>query len=82
MLINLLENATKYSAPGSPIDVSAVSRDGEIETEVPDRGPKVSQATGRRTDLNPRRASLSTKSLVMGGFPQPVSQVLPSIRNR
>ena len=33
----------------------------------------MSHATGRRTVLNPRRARLSTNSLVMGGFPQPVS---------
>src|SRR5215471_12320991 len=36
----------------------------------------VSQATGRRTVLNPRCARLSTNSLVIGGFPQPVSQLV------
>src|SRR3954470_23731952 len=36
----------------------------------------VSQATGRRTVLNPRRARLSTNCLVTGGFPQPVSQLV------
>lgn len=41
VLTNLLENATKYTPQGSPIDVSAVSRDGEVETEVADRGPGV-----------------------------------------
>src|SRR5665213_419107 len=37
---------------------------------------KVSQATGRRTVLCLRCARLLTNSLVMGGFPQPVSQVV------
>ena len=36
----------------------------------------VSQATGRRTVLKPRWARLWTYSLVMGGLPQPVSQVV------
>jgi two-component system sensor histidine kinase KdpD len=43
VLINLLENATKYTPPGSPIDVTAVSRDGEVETEVADRGPGIAK---------------------------------------
>ncbi len=48
VLINLLENATKYSPPGSPIDIRAVVRPGPgkgdkgaIEVEVADRGPGV-----------------------------------------
>jgi K+-sensing histidine kinase KdpD len=41
VLINLLENATKYTPAGSPIDVSAVARDGEVQTEVADRGPGI-----------------------------------------
>ncbi len=42
VLINLLENAAKYSPPGSPIEVSA-SRSGrsEVAIEVADRGPGV-----------------------------------------
>ncbi len=44
VLVNLLENATKYTPAGSPIDVSALLRDGEVETEVADRGPGVAKA--------------------------------------
>ena len=43
VLINLLENATKYTPAGSPIDVAARTRDGEIEVEVADRGPGIAQ---------------------------------------
>lgn len=38
VLINLLENAAKYSPPGSTIDVSASAGDREIVVEVADRG--------------------------------------------
>jgi two-component system sensor histidine kinase KdpD len=41
VLINLLENATKYTPAGSPIDISARTSDGEVEVEVADRGPGV-----------------------------------------
>jgi two-component system sensor histidine kinase KdpD len=38
VLLNLLENAAKYSPPGAPIEVSAAARDGELVVEVADRG--------------------------------------------
>lgn len=38
---NLLENAIRYSPPGSPIKVSARARDGMIAIEVVDHGPGV-----------------------------------------
>ncbi len=38
VLINLLENATKYSPPGTEIDISARARDADVEVEVSDRG--------------------------------------------
>ncbi|HVX61607.1 MAG TPA: sensor histidine kinase KdpD [Pirellulales bacterium] len=38
-LINLLENAAKYSPPGTPIDVHARQEEGKIIVEVHDRGP-------------------------------------------
>ena len=44
VLINLLENATKYTPPGSPLDVVARARDAEVEIEVADRGPGVDKA--------------------------------------
>jgi len=48
VLTNLLENATKYTPPGSPIDVSAVLRDGEVEAEVSDRGPGIAEGDAAR----------------------------------
>jgi two-component system, OmpR family, sensor histidine kinase KdpD len=41
VLINLLENATKYTPPGSPIDVDARVQDGDVLVEIADRGPGV-----------------------------------------
>jgi two-component system sensor histidine kinase KdpD len=41
VLINLLENATKYTPAGSPLDISARTTNGEVEVEVADRGPGV-----------------------------------------
>ncbi len=42
MLANLLQNAVKYSPPGTPIGVSARQNDdGELELRVDDEGPGV-----------------------------------------
>jgi signal transduction histidine kinase len=38
---NLLENALRYSAPGTPVEVSGRVRDGLIEVSVVDHGPGV-----------------------------------------
>ncbi len=38
VLINLLDNAHKYSLPDSPIDIRARTIDGQVEIEVADRG--------------------------------------------
>ena len=39
VLINLLDNSTKYSPAGSPIDIRVEPREAEILLEVLDRGP-------------------------------------------
>jgi two-component system sensor histidine kinase KdpD len=39
VLVNLLENAIKYTPPGSPIDLSAWAEGQEVIVEVADRGP-------------------------------------------
>jgi PAS domain S-box-containing protein len=41
ILVNLLANALKYSAPGSPVTVSLYRRDGEVVTAVSDLGPGI-----------------------------------------
>ena len=38
VFINLLENAAKYTPPGSPIQVAVTIGDRELEIEVADRG--------------------------------------------
>ncbi len=48
VLINLIENATKYTPPGSPIDVSARPGDGEVEIEVADHGPGIDKQSAAR----------------------------------
>lgn len=41
VLINLLENALKYTPAGGPIEISAHCRSNAVELEVADRGPGV-----------------------------------------
>jgi two-component system, OmpR family, sensor histidine kinase KdpD len=41
VLVHLLDNAAKYSPPGSPIQITAELRDGEIVTSVADHGPGI-----------------------------------------
>ena len=48
VLINLLENATKYTPEGSPIDITAREKDGHIEIDLADRGPGVSPSERER----------------------------------
>jgi two-component system sensor histidine kinase KdpD len=47
VLRQLLDNAAKYSTPGSPIVISAAEKEGSVVVTVTDRGPGVPQA-----DLN------------------------------
>jgi two-component system sensor histidine kinase KdpD len=39
VFINLLENAVKYTPPGTPIEIAASAGAGEVTVEVADRGP-------------------------------------------
>jgi two-component system sensor histidine kinase KdpD len=41
VLVNLVENAIKYTPSGTPVGISAWHGDGEITVEVADRGPGV-----------------------------------------
>lgn len=42
MVVNLLDNAVKFSPPGSAIDVKARMTDGQLLLKVRDRGPGIS----------------------------------------
>jgi two-component system sensor histidine kinase KdpD len=48
VLINLLENATKYTPAGSPIDITARKVSRSVEVIVADRGPGVDPADAER----------------------------------
>lgn len=41
VLWNLLENAAKYTAPGTPLEIAAFESEGSVTIEVRDRGPGV-----------------------------------------
>jgi two-component system, OmpR family, sensor histidine kinase KdpD len=41
VLWNLLENAAKYTAPGTPLDLAAFENEGSVIIEVRDRGPGI-----------------------------------------
>jgi len=43
VLINLLENAIRYTPAASPIDISVVAREEEVTVEIADRGPGVAE---------------------------------------
>jgi two-component system sensor histidine kinase KdpD len=52
-LINLLENALKYTPAGSAIEIRAAVRGDGIEVVVSDRGPRVSADQHARVDGTP-----------------------------
>lgn len=39
VLVNLVENAIKYTPPGTPLEISAQANDDAVTVEVADRGP-------------------------------------------
>jgi K+-sensing histidine kinase KdpD len=41
VIANLLENAVKFSPPGSPLDLSGVAVDGAVELRIDDHGPGI-----------------------------------------
>ena len=48
VLVNLLENALKFSSPTDPVKVSVREADGRIDVRVRDRGPGVPEADRER----------------------------------
>ena len=48
VLVNLLENAIKYTPPGSPLEIRASQRPGGVEIAVADRGPGIPAGEERR----------------------------------
>jgi len=48
VLINLLDNAVKYTPPGAPIDIDAELGDGALLVEIADRGPGIPRGEEER----------------------------------
>jgi two-component system sensor histidine kinase KdpD len=48
VFVNLLENATKYTPAGTPIDIAAEQTDGVVRVDVLDRGPGIPPGEERR----------------------------------
>ena len=48
VLINLLDNALKYSPAGSPVEISAAAGDERVVVEVADRGPGLAPGDEQR----------------------------------
>lgn len=48
VLINLLENADKYSPSGTPIEIRACAEDGSLSISVSDHGPGIPSELSRR----------------------------------
>ena len=48
VFVNLLENAAKHTPAGTPIEVGAESRAGEVVAYVADRGPGLCRPARRR----------------------------------
>lgn len=47
-LVNLVENAVKYSPAGGEVRVSAQCKDGAVRFEIADQGPGIPEAYRRR----------------------------------
>jgi len=48
VLMNLLDNALKYTPSGTPIEISATAREGEVVVELGDRGPGIPHGAEER----------------------------------
>ena len=46
--VNLLENAVKYTPPGSPIELSATADDAKVTVEIADHGPGLTPGDEQR----------------------------------
>jgi two-component system sensor histidine kinase KdpD len=48
VLVNLLDNAIKYTPPGTPIELSATAAERQLVLEVADRGPGLPEGEKER----------------------------------
>jgi two-component system sensor histidine kinase KdpD len=66
VLVNLLENALKYSEPGSPLDIYARAENEAVVVGVGDRGPGLTEGEEKRVFEKLFRGSASSVSSQRG----------------
>ncbi len=66
VLMNLLDNAIKYTPQGTPIELSAAVKDGEVVVELEDRGPGVPPGEEERIFEKFVRASATGGGIGLG----------------
>ncbi len=88
-LINLLDNAGKFAAPGAPITVAATRRPGELTIAVLDEGPGLPPGSearpfdtfGRLTGSDRSKAGTGLGLAIVKGFAEAMGMTV-SARNR
>jgi two-component system sensor histidine kinase KdpD len=68
-LVNVLENAVKYSPPTSPIDIQAQVVAEELEIQIADRGQGIPPGDLTRIFTKFYRVQRATQAADRGGFP-------------
>jgi two-component system sensor histidine kinase KdpD len=68
-LVNVLENAAKYSPPTSPLDIGAQVVDGELAIQIADRGRGIPSGDLTRIFTKFYRVQHSAQAAGRGGFP-------------
>jgi two-component system sensor histidine kinase KdpD len=66
VLVNLVENAVKYSSQGTALEISARRIDGGVEVSVADRGPGIPRGQEERIFEKFHRASSSPGGMGLG----------------
>ena len=67
VLVNLLENAVKYTPPGSPIELAARTGEAEVVVEVSDHGPGLQPGSEERVfDKFYRAQPANTRGVGLG----------------
>lgn len=66
VLVNLLENALRYTPPDSPIEITAEERSGELVVSVSDRGPGIAVEDRRRIFVKFERGESATGGIGLG----------------